>query len=111
MVWRRLRSFFRWDGSRLNRRILWFVEMLFVMSLWYVYILECQNGHLYTGITNDLEKRLKAHQKGRGAKYTKVFGVRGMVYNEEAGTKVEAMKREREIKCWPRKRKLALINK
>ena len=80
-------------------------------SPWHVYIIECLNGALYTGITNDLAKRLAAHQTGKGAKYTKVFGVRAMVYNEEAGTRVKAMKREREIKRWPRQRKLSLINK
>ena len=81
------------------------------VSPWHVYMIECLNGALYTGITNDLEKRLKTHQIGKGAKYTKVFGVRGMVYNEEVGPRVEAMKREREIKHWSRERKLILINK
>ena len=81
------------------------------VSPWHVYMIECLNGALYTGITNDLAKRFVAHQIGKGAKYTKVFGVRRMVYNEEVGPRVEAMKREREIKRWPRKKKLALINK
>jgi putative endonuclease len=80
-------------------------------SPWHVYIIECLNGTLYTGITNDLQRRLHAHQTGRGARYTRIFGVRAMVYNEEAGTRVAAMKRESEIKSWSRERKEALLNK
>lgn len=74
-------------------------------------MIECLNGALYTGITNDLQKRLHAHQTGTGAKYTRVFGVKAMVYNEEVGLRVQAMKREALIKRWPRDKKLALINK
>ena len=78
---------------------------------WHLYIIECLNGHLYTGITNDLAGRFLAHQKGKGAKYTKVFGVKALVYHEQVGTRVEAMKREWEVKSWPRDKKQVLINK
>ncbi len=77
--------------------------------MWYLYILQCANGSLYTGITNNLEKRLKAHQKGKGSWYTRVFGAEKILYTEECGDKSHAFKRELEIKRWPRKKKLMLI--
>ena len=64
----------------------------------YTYIVKCSDGSLYTGWTNNLEKRIKDHNAGRGAKYTKEFP-----------TKQEAMKREWEIKRLSRKEKLSMI--
>ncbi len=77
---------------------------------YFVYILECRDKSLYTGITNNLEKRLKDHNESKiGAKYTK--GRRPVIlkYSEKLGTKSRALKREIEIKSWPRKKKLDLI--
>ena len=75
----------------------------------YTYILSCSDGTLYTGWTNDLEKRLKAHNKGKGAKYTKTRRPVSLVYHEEFDTKEEAMKREYAIKKLSRTKKLELI--
>jgi len=77
--------------------------------MWYVYIIECQNNKLYTGITNDVERRFKAHSRGKGAWFTRVFGVNKIVYTEEQPTKSAAFVREREIKKLTRAEKLALI--
>jgi len=75
----------------------------------YVYILCCGDGSLYTGWTNDLEKRVEAHNRGLGARYTKARLPVRLVYSERFETKQEAMQREWAIKRLPRSRKLALI--
>lgn len=77
----------------------------------YVYILRCNDDSLYTGWTNNLEKRLKAHSSGKGAKYTKARLPVDIVYYEEFEDKIDAMKREYEIKQLKRKEKLELINR
>jgi len=76
---------------------------------WYVYILKCKNSSLYTGITNDLGRRLNVHRQGKGAKYTHSFGAIGIVYREKYPTKQEALIREARIKKLTRRNKLALI--
>ena len=76
----------------------------------YVYILRCNDNSLYTGWTNNLEKRLKTHLAGKGAKYTKARLPVELVYYEEFEDKIEAMKREYEIKQLSRKEKLKLFN-
>ena len=65
-----------------------------VSELNYTYILECKDGTYYTGWTNNLEKRLKDHNEGRGAKYTKARLPVSLIYYEEFQTKKEAMRRE-----------------
>ena len=75
----------------------------------YTYIVKCSDETLYTGWTNNLKKRLEAHNSGKGAKYTKNRRPVELVYFEEYDTKQEAMKREYEIKQHSRKKKLALI--
>lgn len=75
----------------------------------YTYILECRDGSLYTGWTNHLENRIKAHNAGKGAKYTKSRLPVKLVYVETFGTKEEAMRREYAIKHMKRKEKLLLI--
>ena len=75
----------------------------------YTYIVKCSDGSLYTGWTNNLEKRIKDHNAGRGAKYTKARRRVVLVYKEEFPTKQEAMKREWEIKRLSRKEKLSMI--
>jgi putative endonuclease len=75
----------------------------------YTYILKCSDGTLYTGWTNDLEKRLAMHNLGKGAKYTKTRLPVVLVYSEEHQTKEEAMMREYKIKKMRRKQKLDLI--
>ena len=75
----------------------------------YTYILHCADGTLYCGWTNDLKKRLHAHNSGTGAKYTKSRRPVTLAYYEAFGTKQEAMKREYAIKQLPRKKKEELI--
>lgn len=79
------------------------------MPYWFVYILECLDGSLYTGITNDLSARLEKHRSGKGAKYTKSRGVKKIVHTEKFRTKSRALKREAEIKGYNREEKLAMI--
>lgn len=77
----------------------------------YTYMVKCADGTLYTGWTNCMEKRLKAHNGGRnGAKYTKTKRPVSLVYYEGFFTKEEAMQREYQIKQLTRERKLELIN-
>lgn len=79
---------------------------------YYCYILECADGTLYTGFTDDLDARLKKHNEGDGAKYTRGRIPCKLVYNESFDTKQEAMKREYYIKHkLTRREKLMLINK
>ena len=77
---------------------------------WYVYILQCADGTLYTGITNDLDRRLKAHNAGTASKYTRVRRPVAMVYREEADTKGNALRRELQIKSMSRQQKVDLFN-
>ena len=76
----------------------------------YTYILKCSDNTLYTGWTTDIEKRLVAHNLGKGAKYTKGRLPVKLVYLEEFESKEEAMSREWHIKKLSRKKKLNLIN-
>ena len=79
-------------------------------SPWTCYILECADGTLYCGITNDLDKRLAVHNAGEGAKYTRGRTPVRLVYREDCAGKSEALKREMTVKGLPRAKKLALIN-
>jgi putative endonuclease len=76
----------------------------------YTYILRCSDDTLYCGWTNDLEKRLAAHNAGTAAKYTRTRRPVELVYYEEFETKQEAMSREYHIKKLTREEKLDLIN-
>ena len=78
---------------------------------WYVYMLRCGDGTLYTGITDDVERRLAAHRSGKGAKYTRGRGPLELVYTEEQPDKSAALRREMEIKKLRREQKEALIAK
>lgn len=77
--------------------------------MWYLYILRCGDGSLYTGITTDVEKRLEAHRLRRGAKYTRGRGPLKLVYKEACGDHSAALRREIEIKGLTREEKLKLI--
>ncbi|KGM96190.1 endonuclease containing a URI domain protein [Clostridium novyi A str. 4552] len=77
----------------------------------YTYILECSDGTLYTGWTMDINKRVKTHNNGKGAKYTRARIPVVLKYYEKFDTKKEAMKREYEIKKFTRQKKLELIKK
>ena len=78
-------------------------------SLWTCYLLECSDGTLYCGITNDLDKRLAAHNAGEGAKYTRGRTPVKLRYRETCEDKSAALKREMQIKALPRTAKLALF--
>ena len=77
--------------------------------LWYVYILRCGDGTLYTGITDDIPRRLAAHRAGKGAKYTRGRGPLEVVYTQEVPDKSAALKREIAIKKLTRQEKERLI--
>ena len=81
------------------------------MKQWCVYILRCRDSTLYTGITDDFEKRLAAHRSGKGAKYTRGRAPLEPVYYEACEDHSSALKREYAIKQLPRKKKLELIKK
>lgn len=76
----------------------------------YVYIVECKDGTYYTGWTNNLDKRLKDHNAGKGAKYTRARRPVSLVYHEEFRTKEEAMRREYAMKRMTRNEKNKLIS-
>lgn len=78
-------------------------------SMNYTYIVKCSDGTFYTGWTNDLTRRMEAHNQGRGAKYTKARRPVTLIYYEAFETKEEAMKREYAIKRLSRKEKEELI--
>ena len=77
---------------------------------WYVYMLRCGDGTLYTGITDDVPKRLAAHRAGKGAKYTRGRRPLELVYMEEQPDKSAALRREIQIKKLSRPEKLALCD-
>ena len=78
--------------------------------MWFIYILECSDGTLYTGITNDLDKRIEKHNNGTGAKYTRGRGPVSLKWFCGAEDKSEASKIEYRIKKLTRKKKIELIN-
>ena len=80
------------------------------MTKCFCYIVECADGTYYTGWAIDPEKRLQVHNKGRGAKYTKMRLPVTLVYVEEQPDRVTAMKRERAIKKMTREKKQELVN-
>ena len=75
----------------------------------YTYIVRCADGTLYTGWTNDLKKRIKAHNDGKGAKYTRGRGPLRLVYRESCENHTRALQREIEVKKLTRAQKDALI--
>ncbi|MBN3038793.1 MAG: GIY-YIG nuclease family protein [Candidatus Omnitrophica bacterium] len=77
--------------------------------MWYVYILQTKDNRLYTGATKSIENRVAAHIQGRGGRFTRTFGVEKLLYSEGHQTKSKALKREAQIKSWPRRKKIALI--
>ena len=77
--------------------------------MYYTYILKCSDNTLYTGYTNDLDKRINTHNSGKGAKYTRGRIPVKLVYMEEFQDKLDAQKRERTIKKLSRLNKLKLI--
>lgn len=78
---------------------------------YFIYIVRCRDGTLYTGYTNDIEERIRKHNRGEGAKFTRGRVPVELVYWEEFSTREEAMQREWAIKQLDRKKKLNLVNR
>ncbi|MEK7465799.1 MAG: GIY-YIG nuclease family protein [Planctomycetota bacterium] len=76
---------------------------------WTVYLLRCKDDTLYTGIARDLDRRVAQHDSGRGAKYTRGRGPVRVIWSEIRRTQGAALRREAEIKRWPRRLKLQLV--
>lgn len=77
---------------------------------YYVYIIRCGDGSLYTGYTKDLDSRMKLHADGKGARYTKMHKPKKLVHVEEFSSRSEAMKREKKVKKLSHREKLQLVN-
>jgi len=78
--------------------------------MYFVYLIECSDGSIYTGITTDVDRRFLEHQKGSGGHYTRSKGVSRILYTESHTNKSSALKREFEIKGWTRAKKLRMLN-
>ena len=79
--------------------------------MWFVYIIEAENGHFYTGITTDIERRLQEHQSGKkGARFFHTSSVKQLVFQETHPDRSSASKREAAIKKLSRQAKIALIS-
>jgi predicted GIY-YIG superfamily endonuclease len=89
-----------WGGLKLMKQL---------AERWFVYILQCTDGSLYTGITIDLDRRLEQHNAGTASRYTRSRLPVTLEYQEEPRTKSNALKRELAIKALSRKEKEALI--
>ncbi|MDD3346050.1 MAG: GIY-YIG nuclease family protein [Candidatus Omnitrophica bacterium] len=79
------------------------------LTPFFVYIVRCADSSLYTGITSDLERRLKEHNRAKGGGYTRARCPVQLAYREACPDRSAALKREARIKSWPRKKKLGLI--
>ena len=77
--------------------------------MWFVYIIECSDGRFYTGVTDNVGRRLQRHRSGQGGHFTKTFGAKKLLYHEKFSFRGETLKREVQLKGWTRKKKLALI--
>lgn len=78
---------------------------------WHVYIIKCKDSKLYTGITNDLKRRIKEHNSGNGCRFTKYRAPVKLMHSEEAISRSCALKREAFIKSLPRKKKMELFKR
>lgn len=76
---------------------------------YFVYLLECEDGSLYTGVTTDVERRFAEHKSGVGSNFTRAKKAKRIVYTEQHPDRSSAQKREAEIKSWPREKKLMFI--
>jgi len=77
--------------------------------MYFVYILQCKDGTLYTGITTNVERRIAEHQEGKGGRYTRAKEITRLLYQEKHPDRSSALRREAEIKSWKREKKLGLI--
>jgi predicted GIY-YIG superfamily endonuclease len=77
--------------------------------MWYVYMLKCQDGTIYTGVTDDIARRFKEHAQGKGGHYTNYNRPKEVLYKEPFEERSDAEQREQQIKRWSRAKKLALV--
>lgn len=77
--------------------------------MYHVYLIECEDGTLYAGVTTDIQRRFKEHRLGKGGAYTRSKKVKKVLYTEKYKNRSNALKREAEIKNWRRDKKLSLI--
>ena len=77
---------------------------------YYVYVIECKDGSFYTGYTKDIDTRVRLHENGRGARYTKMHKPHKVAYVELFDSRVTALRREKEIKKLTHQQKLDLVN-
>ena len=77
--------------------------------VWYLYMIRLENGHLYTGITTDVERRFSEHQSGKGAKYLRGKGLLTLVFSEVIGSRSSALKLEVKIKKMPKQEKEKIV--
>lgn len=77
--------------------------------MYFLYILLCSDNSLYTGITNDLDKRMESHRKGLGSKYVRARLPFKIIYQKQFENRSEALKREAEVKGWKRQEKIARL--
>lgn len=77
--------------------------------MWYVYVLLCKDGSLYTGTSNNPEQRFLDHKNGKGGKYTKTHKPIKILYAEKLPDKSAALKREGQIKGWSREKKIQIL--
>ena len=77
--------------------------------MWFVYIIKCIDGSLYTGATTDLVRRFNEHNSGKGGRYTRSHMPEKIVFSEKCDNKIIALKREWEIKGWSREEKIKFI--
>ena len=80
--------------------------------MWHIYLIRTKIGHLYTGVTQDVQRRFKEHQKEgeKAAKYLKGKKPLKLVFHKKIGSRSQALKTEAQIKKWPKKKKEALVN-
>lgn len=74
--------------------------------MYHLYILQCCDGSLYTGVTNDIQNRMFVHNSGKGSKYVYSHRPFKLIYREDFETRSEVQKREFEVKSWSRRRKI-----
>ncbi len=79
-------------------------------AVWFLYILECRDGSFYTGVTTDIDRRLRKHQEGTASRYTRTRRPVVLVYREECGTRSRALERECAVKALSRPRKESLVS-
>lgn len=78
-------------------------------AMYFVYLLECEGGRIYTGITTNVERRFSEHVAGKGGHFTRSMKPKKVLYTEQWPSRSAALKREAQIKSWARDKKVRLI--